>query len=96
VTIRIVPASKRVGAFVRIRGERHVISSSEADGRKTFLHVETGHQFTMSRSQQKELEDADELTSDEALAMLDAAVQEALDVHRRHGLTHPAIATSMA
>lgn len=79
MTIRIIPASKRVGAFVRIRGERHVISSSEADGRKTFLHVETGHQFTMSRSQQKELEDNGDLTSDEAMEMLDAAVQEALD-----------------
>lgn len=79
MTIRMTPPNKRVGAFVRIRGERHEVVEADANGRKTFLHVTLGKKFSMSRSDQKVLEDAGDLTSDEDYERLLPEIQVALD-----------------
>ncbi|MCR6634761.1 transposase family protein [Devosia sp.] len=79
MTIRLTPPNKRVGAYVRIRGERHMVVSSEGNGRRTFLHIGLEKKFELSASEQKELEIREELTSDEDFECQLPAIQEALD-----------------
>ena len=78
MTIRLAPASKRIGDLVRVHGALHQIVLGSASGQKTYVRLADGKEFQVDRDVQRQLTLSGALTSDTRAPYLESDLRDVL------------------